>query len=128
MAQRLPHGTHGLDAGHLRGGGELRPNGIALLADDSFLVAQLGAAQGSVYRLTRQGRVEHWLMEVAGEALPPASISPRVAAGRTGSRSAHPSRRALGERRRCIHGFIACVQPHGRAAVVADGLGYTKGV
>jgi len=129
VAHRLPDGTQRLYSGRLPGGAGLRPNGIALLADGSFLIAHLGAEQGGVYRLMRDGRVEPWLLEVAGEALPPTNFVLRDAAGRTWvTVSTRLVPRALGYRRSCNDGFIACVQPDGRAAVVADGLGYTNEV
>ena len=129
VAHRLPDGTQRLYAGRLPGGGELRPNGIALLADGSFLIAHLGAERGGVFRLTRDGAVEPWLTEVAGEALPPTNFVLRDAAGRTWvTVSTRLTPRALGYRRNCNDGFIVCVQPGGLAAVVADGLGYTNEV
>jgi sugar lactone lactonase YvrE len=129
VAHRLPDGTQRLYTGRLPGGGELRPNGIALLADGSFLIAHLGAEQGGVFRLTRTGAVEPWLTEVAGEALPPTNFVLRDAAGRTWvTVSTRLAPRALGYRRSCNDGFIVCVQPDGQAAVVADGLGYTNEV
>lgn len=45
------------------------PNGIALLRDGSFLVADLGSA-GGVWRLFPDGRREPWLTAIAGEQLP----------------------------------------------------------
>ncbi len=129
VAHRLPDGTQRLYTGRLPGGGELRPNGIALLADGSFLIAHLGAEQGGVFRLTRTGAVEPWLTEVAGEALPPTNFVLRDAAGRTWvTVSTRLAPRALGYRRSCNDGFIVCVQPDRQAEVVADGLGYTNEV
>ena len=129
VAHRLPDGTQRLYAGRLPGGGELRPNGFALLGDGSFLIAHLGAEQGGVFRLTRDGAVEPWLTEVAGEALPPTNFVLRDAAGRTWvTVSTRLAPRALGYRRSCNDGFIVCVRPDGQAEVVADGLGYTNEV
>ena len=45
------------------------PNGIALLRDASFLVANLGP-DGGIWRLHADGRREPWLMSVDGTALP----------------------------------------------------------
>jgi hypothetical protein len=53
VAHLLPDGSQRLYAARLPGDQPLRPNGIALLADGSFLLAQLGAEDGGVYRL-------HW--------------------------------------------------------------------
>nr|WP_309402166.1 SMP-30/gluconolactonase/LRE family protein [Aminobacter niigataensis]WMD00103.1 SMP-30/gluconolactonase/LRE family protein [Aminobacter niigataensis] len=45
------------------------PNGIALLRDRSFLIANLGS-EGGVWRLTEGGDLTPWLMEVNGTPLP----------------------------------------------------------
>jgi hypothetical protein len=58
VAHLRPNGSQALYAGRRPGGGELRPYGIALLSNGSFLLAQLGADDGGVYRLWRDGRVE----------------------------------------------------------------------
>ena len=127
VAHLLPGGAQRLYAGRLPGGGELRPNGIALLPDGSFLVAHLGAEQGGVYRLARDGDVEPWLLTVAGRALPPTNFVVQDACGRTWvTVSTRLQPRALGYRRGCNDGFIVCVQPDGGAAIAADGLGYTN--
>jgi sugar lactone lactonase YvrE len=124
-----PDGTQRLYCAALPDGGALRPNGIALLADGSFLLAQLGEEQGGIYRLTREGCVEPWLLEVAGHALPPTNFVMQDSAGRTWvTVSTRQRPRALAYRRDCNDGFIVCVQPDGRAAVGADGLGYTNEV
>lgn len=130
VAHLRPDGTQALYTGRRPGGGELRPNGIALLDDGSFLLAQLGAGDGGVYRLWRDGRVEPWLLEVAGTPLPPTNFVLPDAEGRvwvTVSTRRNP--RALGYRRDGGDGFIVCTDARGRAArIVADGLGYTNEV
>jgi hypothetical protein len=106
----------------------LRPNGIALLRDGSFLVTHLGADSGGVFRLWRSGLVEPWLQQVEGVDLPPTNFVVEDHAGRfwvTVSTRLQP--RALGYRRSCADGFIVRVDPRG-AAIVADGLGYTNEV
>ena len=116
------------------GGGELRPNGIALLADGSFLLAQLGAEDGGVYRLWRDGRAEPWLLEVDGLALPPTNFVLPDGAGRTWvTVSTRRTPRALGYRREGGDGFIVLVETGAGgeargARIVADGLGYTNEV
>ena len=47
----------------------LLPNGIALLPDGSYLIANLGA-DGGIWRLHPDGRREPWLTSVDGVALP----------------------------------------------------------
>jgi len=107
---------------------DLRPNGIALLADGSFLIAHLGAEDGGVFRLARDGRAEPWLIEVDGVALPPTNFVLRGAGDViwiTVSTRLKP--RALGYRKTCDDGFIVRVDERG-ARIVVDGLGYTNEV
>jgi hypothetical protein len=106
----------------------LRPNGIALLRDGSFLLAHLGDDEGGVYRLQRDGEVSPWLQQVDGVDLPPTNFVVEDTANRfwvTVSTRLKP--RALGYRRSCSDGFIVRVDSRG-AAIVADGLGYTNEV
>jgi sugar lactone lactonase YvrE len=129
VAHRLPDGTQRLYKGRLPNGAEVRPNGIALLSDGSFLVAHLGVDDGGVYRLQRDGRIEPWLLDVHGQALPPTNFVIQDGAGRTWiTVSTRLVPRSLGYRRICCDGFIVCVSPNGSANVVADGLGYTNEV
>lgn len=106
----------------------LKPNGIALLRDGSFLLAHLGTDEGGVFRLQRDGRVTPWLLRVDGIDLPPTNFVVEDMVGRfwvTVSTRLMP--RSLGYRRSCDDGFIVRVDARG-AAVVADGLGYTNEV
>ncbi len=137
VAQIAGDGSQRLYAGKLPDGGDLRPNGFALLADGSFLLAQLGEGTGEgaadqtggVYRLTRAGQVEPWLLSVAGTALPPTNFVLQDARGHTWvTVSTRLSPRSLGYRRNCQDGFIVCVRPDGSAFVAAGGLGYTNEV
>jgi sugar lactone lactonase YvrE len=122
-------GSQHLYRGCLPDGGELRPNGIALLADGSFLLAQLGNEHGGIYRLTRDARVEPWLLAVEGRALPPTNFVMQDTAGRTWvTISTRLSPRSLGYRRDCNDGFIVCVHADGSAVIAADGLGYANEV
>lgn len=109
-------------------GVELRPNGIALLADGSFLVAHLGASEGGVFHLQRSGTAQPWLQRVDGVDLPPTNYVVQDRQGRTWiTVSTRLQPRALGYRRSCNDGFIVRVDERG-AAIVADGLGYTNEV
>lgn len=109
-------------------GGPLRPNGIALSADGSFLVAHLGDEAGGVFRLGRGGRVDPVLTAVDGVPLPPTNFVLEDAAGRlwiTVSTRRVP--RALGYRSGDGDGFVVLADARG-ARIVADGLGYTNEV
>jgi sugar lactone lactonase YvrE len=128
VAHLRADGTQALYTGTLPGGGGLRPNGIALLPDGSFLLAHLGADDGGVYRLTRDGGVTPWLLQVRGQALPPTNFVLPDANGRTWvTVSTRRTPRARGYRRDGGDGFIVCVDGRG-ARIVADGLGYTNEV
>jgi sugar lactone lactonase YvrE len=128
VAHLRPDGSQALYAGRGPDGLELRPNGIALRADGSFLLAHLGADDGGVFRLQRDGRVEPWLQRVDGLDLPPTNFVTEDAQGRTWvTVSTRLKPRALGYTRSCSDGFIVRVDDRG-AAIVADGLGYTNEV
>lgn len=106
----------------------LKPNGIALLKDGSFLLTHLGQQDGGVFHLQRNGTVKPWLLAVDGVDLPPTNFVVQDRAGRfwiTVSTRLQP--RALGYRSSCNDGFIVRVDARG-AAIVADGLGYTNEV
>ncbi len=106
-------------------GFELKPNGIALLQDGSFLLADLGET-GGLYRLWRDGRLEPVLTAVEGAALPPSNFPLVDAEGRiwlTVSTRQRP--RDRGYRPNLADGFIVLIDDAG-ARVVADGLGYTN--
>jgi sugar lactone lactonase YvrE len=128
VAHLRPDGSQALYAGPGPDGLALKPNGIALLRDGSFLLTHLGNDEGGVFRLQRDGRVTPWLLQVDGVDLPPTNFVVEDAAGRfwvTVSTRLKP--RALGYRRSCNDGFIVRVDPNG-AAIVADSLGYTNEV
>jgi sugar lactone lactonase YvrE len=128
VAHLKPDGHQALYAGPGPDGMALKPNGIALLHDGSFLLAHLGTEDGGVFRLRRNGQVAPWLLRVDGADLPPTNFVTEDAAGRfwvTVSTRLRP--RALGYRRSCDDGFIVRTDARG-AAIVADGLGYTNEV
>lgn len=128
VAHLKPDGTQALYLGRRPGGGELRPNGIALLADGSFLLAQLGADDGGVWRLQRDGSVTPWLLRMGDEPLPPTNFVWPDGRGRTWvTVSTRRRPRALGYRAGEGDGFIVCVDERG-ARIAADGLGYTNEV
>ncbi len=106
----------------------LRPNGIALSRDGSFLIAHLGDTEGGVFRLHRDGGLEPVLIEVAGEALPPTNFVMEDALGRLWITVSTPrAPRHLGYRRDLAEGFIVLLDQRG-ARVVARDLGYTNEV
>ncbi len=106
----------------------LRPNGIALSRDGSFLIAHLGDTEGGVFRLRRDGGLEPVLIEVAGEVLPPTNFVMEDALGRLWITVSTPrAPRHLGYRRDLAEGFIVLLDQRG-ARVVARDLGYTNEV
>lgn len=104
----------------------IKPNGVALLRDGSFLLAHLGADCGGVFHLQRDGQSRPFLQTVDGKDLPPTNFVLEDHLGRTWiTVSTRLSPRALGYRRSCNDGFIILVDEKG-ARIVADGLGYTN--
>jgi sugar lactone lactonase YvrE len=104
---------------------DLRPNGIAIDRDGSFLLADLGE-RGGVWRLGRDGRLTPYCVALDGQPLPPANFVTCDRAGRvwiTVSTRLVP--RALGYRPTAADGFIVVVTDRG-ARLAADGLGYTN--
>jgi sugar lactone lactonase YvrE len=126
VAHLRPDGSQALYASALPGGRPLRPNGIALRRDGSFLLADLGEGAGGVYALERSGAVRPFLEVVDGTALPPTNFVGIDHAERvwiTVSTRCQP--RSLDYRADCGSGFIVLVDRRG-ARIVADGLGYTN--
>jgi sugar lactone lactonase YvrE len=105
---------------------DLLPNGIALLPDGSFLMANLGES-GGVWRLHRDGRVVPFLTEVDGMALPPANFVFADGDHTWISVSTRHVPRQTAWRPDVADGFVVLVDRSG-PRVVADGLHYTNEV
>lgn len=100
-------------------------NGIALLEDGAFLIANLGD-EGGVWRRHPDGALIPFLLEVEGTRLPPTNFVGVDAAGRTWiTVSTRLMPRDLAFDGRTEDGFIVLVDDRG-ARVVADGLGFTN--
>ncbi len=128
VAHQRADGSTALYLARAPSGLALKPNGIALLRDGSFLLTQLGAEDRGVYQLFTNGEVRPWLMGVDGTALPPTNFVVEDRAGRFWvTVSTRQSPRSLGYRRAGGDGFIVCVDGRG-ARVVADALGYSNEV
>jgi sugar lactone lactonase YvrE len=108
----------------------IKPNGIALRKDRSFLLAHLGTDLGGVFSLKRDGTTRPILTEVDGRALPPTNYPLEDHQGRLWiTVSTRLAPRALGYRNTCDDGFIVCMDDPSNpksARIVADGLGYTN--
>jgi 6-phosphogluconolactonase (cycloisomerase 2 family) len=96
------------------------------MRDGSFLLCHLGADDGGVYRLGRDGSLEPLLLEVDGAALPPTNFAHEDKQGRlwiTVSTRTRP--RALAYRNDVSDGFIVLLD-RGAARIVATDVGYTN--
>ncbi|MCF3936732.1 SMP-30/gluconolactonase/LRE family protein [Acuticoccus sp. M5D2P5] len=105
----------------------LKPNGVLLDDDGSFLLTDLGETTGGVFRLTADGRHTPVLTEMDGRPLPPSNFAAKDAEGRlyvTVSTRHIP--RHLASRADIKDGFILMAPPGGAPQIVADGLGYTN--
>jgi len=127
VAHLKPDGTQALYTGTTADLPEgLRPNGIALEPDGSFLIANLGSEIGGVWRLTRDGQVSPVLTEIDGQAVPPSNYVVRDHEGRlwlTVSTRLKP--RSLDYRLDSASGFVAVLDQRG-PRIVADGLGFAN--
>ena len=104
----------------------LRPNGIALRRDGSFLLADLGETAGGVFRLAHDGGVRPFCEAVDGVALPPTNFVFEDDRGRAWiTVSTRRVPRAAAYRADVADGFVVLVDGRG-ARIVADGLGYTN--
>jgi sugar lactone lactonase YvrE len=105
----------------------IKPNGIAMEPDGSFLLANLGDA-GGLWRLRRDGALTPVATEIDGQPIPPANFPLVDSSGRiwlTISTRRQP--RALGYRPDIDDGYILRIDGRG-IALAADGLGYTNEV
>jgi sugar lactone lactonase YvrE len=105
---------------------ELRPNGIAILPDDSFLLANLGDA-GGVWRLHRDGALHPFLTEIERKPVPPVNFVVRHGDRTWISVSTWRTPRQQAWRQDVADGFIVLVDRQG-ARIVSDGLHYTNEV
>ncbi len=130
VAEIRPDGGQSFYAAQPVDGEVLKPNGIALRKDGSFLLAHLGTELGGVFSLERDGTTRPVLTEVEGRALPPTNYPLEDANGRLWiTVSTRLSPRALGYRNTCSDGFIVCMDDPSNpksARIAADGLGYTN--
>jgi len=126
VAHILPNGEQRLYTGTAPDGRLLRPNGIALNADGSFLIADLGEEKGGVFRLTRDGQVSVFVDRVDGVELPPSNFVFTDHEQRTWiTVSTRHVPRSGAYRPDVADGFIVLADKKG-ARIVADGLGYTN--
>lgn len=107
------------------GGHELVPNGIALLPDGSFLIANIGEA-GGVWRLQRDGTIEPYLLEADGEPLAAANFVMNDERGRVWiTVSTRKQPRYLAYSADVADGFVVLADERG-ARIVADGCVFTN--
>ncbi len=101
-------------------------NGMALLPDRSFLIANLGPT-GGVYRMTQDGTLTPHLLEVDGKPLPPTNFVGVDGHGRTWiTVSTRQFPRTIAATPEWPgDGFIVLMDKSG-ARIVADGIGYTN--
>jgi len=106
----------------------LRPNGIALEAGGTVLLAHMGETDGGIFRLYASGDIEPVALTVEGQASPPANFVVKDSTGRIWlTVSTRKTPRASDYRASASSGFIAVIEPGSSdARIVADGLGYTN--
>jgi sugar lactone lactonase YvrE len=115
-------------AGKAPGGREMRPNGICLRADGTWLLADLGVELGGVFWLRSDGSITPFLVEVDNKPLPPTNFAIEDNTGRVWiTVSTRRVPRADAYRLDFADGFIVTCDADGsNARIAADGLGYTN--
>ena len=104
----------------------IRPNGIALDTDGSFLLAHLGQETGGVFRMQSSGETSPLLLDLGGQPLPPTNFVTRDLNGHcwiTVSTRTIP--RAAAYNPTTADGFVIRLDESG-ANIAADNLGYTN--
>jgi sugar lactone lactonase YvrE len=102
------------------------PNGIALLPDRSFLIANLGPG-GGVWHMTQDGTLTPRLMEIDGSPLPPTNFVGIDREGRTWvTVSTRHVPREHAFRKGFADGIIIVMGSDGNARIVAEGIGFTN--
>lgn len=105
---------------------QVKPNGICLQEDGSYLLAHLGDTDGGVFKLDASGQLSPFLTDIAGQALPPTNYVHIDSVGRIWvSVSTRLMPRALGYKPSVADGFVVLLY-NGKARIVADDLGYTN--
>jgi len=106
----------------------VRPNGIALEAGGTILLAHMGDTEGGIYRLNVAGQLQKVVLSANGEPLPPTNFVVKDSQNRIWiTVSTRLTPRAADYRAAARTGFIAVAQPGSTdATIVADGLGYTN--
>jgi SMP-30/Gluconolactonase/LRE-like region len=102
------------------------PNGIALLPDRSFLIADLGPGAG-VWHMGEDGTLTPRLMEVEGRPLPPTNFVGIDREDRTWvTVSTWQIPREPAFKKGFADGFIIMMPKGGDAQIVAEGIGFTN--
>lgn len=118
-------GTQQRYRGLIDGRRPVKTNGFAILPDGSFLLAHLGDHDGGVWRLTTDGQLSPFLLEVDGRALEPTNFV-HAENGRTWiTVSTRHVPRASARSPRVADGYIVLVDQQG-ARIVAEGLAFTN--
>jgi sugar lactone lactonase YvrE len=116
-----PDGSQQLIRGHRL----VKTNGFAILPDRSFLLAHLDDREGGVWRMTLDGQLSPFLLEIEGRALPPTNFvfASEDVTWVTVSTPLIP--RTLARKPGHADGFVIQVDARG-ARIVADGLAFTN--
>ena len=105
----------------------LKPNGICLMPDGSFLIAHLGAEDGGIYQISETGELSAFCLAIDGVPLPPCNYVHLDAQNRVWiTVSTRQVPRSKGYTADITDGFVAMIDQTGNAKIMADNLGYTN--
>ena len=104
----------------------IKPNGIALRQNGTFLLAHLGDDKGGVFEMDHMGNTTPFMTELNGQVLPPTNFVVEDVEDRSWiTVSTRQIPRAAAYRYDVSDGFIL-MQQGGTTRIAADGLGYTN--
>ena len=106
-------------------GSNVVANGIALLEDGTFAIANI-ADGGGIFRLSQTGQIEPWVIDFGGRDCPPVNFVVLDTQNRLWFSVSSPlSPRHHAYRRDVRNGFVGVVE-NGKPRIVLEGLHYTN--
>jgi len=101
---------------------KIKPNGLTIVSNNSWLVTHLDEREGGVYKLSFDGQIEPFLLEIENKPLPPTNYVHFDFLGRIWiTVSTRKIPRINSHNANCDDGFIILVE-NGKAKIVADKL------
>ncbi len=103
-------------------GFKIKPNGLSIIDKNTWLVTHLDETEGGVFKLSFDGEIEPYLLEIENKPIPPTNYVHFDVFGRVWiTVSTRKIPRIISHNSDCDDGFIILVD-NGKSKIVADGL------